>query len=286
MSTQGEDYVYLYIDSGGRDVSIYPYKASFRIQLQSAIKSVTSVEILGCTLPNVNNITDLPYVVVDIREFNRSVAGTLSNVDCIGILQMVSSSISCSGANPNPVNMTITCPSLSPTVAYAFPLGHSFVSMKAFGTLNLVNGLTQQAQSLEFNLHLDTNTDQWSASVTSLGDNIAVSWAVDPTTGSITYTTALDVSNTVTFALVTIPLLSTDGGLTVESFTSHLHLDKKVAERAPLQYTPPIPRVDYLNIVLRSPDGQVLDLGTDSVNVDLKHQVVLALKVGKVKRSF
>lgn len=278
-----EEFEYIYIDSGGRDIELYPNRATFKYELSSTIKNVTSVEILGCIMPNVNNVTELPYVVVDIKELNRSVAGALANIECIGILQMVSTPISCSGGNPNPTNQTLQCPTVTPIKVYEFPPVHSFVSMKAFGTVHLKNGATMLAQSLEFNLHLDINTSQWSASVSRMGDNIDITWSVDPGTGDISYVTALDATNTITLALVTIPLLSIDGGLTVETFSANLHLDKKIAERAPIQYTPSIPKLDKLTVALRSPVGSALDLGIDTQNVgvDMKHQVILALKIGR-----
>lgn len=75
--------VYVHIDGGLRDLTAYPDRGNFKMSTQMnsysisefPLRNVQSVELLGLTVPNLDNILDEPYLILDIDELNKIYAG-------------------------------------------------------------------------------------------------------------------------------------------------------------------------------------------------------------------
>jgi len=60
----------LFVSSAQRDTVAYPSSSDFVIHLQNELKLVTSVELLKSIVPNQNNVSDEPYLILDVKELN------------------------------------------------------------------------------------------------------------------------------------------------------------------------------------------------------------------------
>jgi hypothetical protein len=61
----------VYFSSSTRDLSIYPNPAKFSVQLDEEFKNVTGVRFLQGSIPNISEVSSLPFVVLDIAELNH-----------------------------------------------------------------------------------------------------------------------------------------------------------------------------------------------------------------------
>lgn len=77
---------YFHIDSGQRDTEAFPTRSHFKIKLESPLFDVVSFEVLGLIVPNVGDLIDLPYLIIDIYELNNTFAGARVPISCCAIV--------------------------------------------------------------------------------------------------------------------------------------------------------------------------------------------------------
>lgn len=83
---------YEHIDSGNRNLTntnrpVYPSRANFKIELDSTVRDIHSVELLGLVLPNLDNILDEPYLILQIDELNGIYAGN-PRIPCTAVVHL------------------------------------------------------------------------------------------------------------------------------------------------------------------------------------------------------
>jgi len=61
---------YLAINSSSRDTTLYPNPNNYVIDLPREYKNIKSIELLDATIPDKNNVTRQPYLVLNIKEIN------------------------------------------------------------------------------------------------------------------------------------------------------------------------------------------------------------------------
>lgn len=65
-----DDYIYLHISSSSRNRTNFPNPAKFTFTPLQPIRNVKSVKVVQGTVPNIAAINTLPYVLLDIGNFN------------------------------------------------------------------------------------------------------------------------------------------------------------------------------------------------------------------------
>jgi hypothetical protein len=80
---------YLIVSSADRDTSIYPNSSNFVIQLQKEYKNVISVELIQAIVPDKNNVTSEPYLLLKVKEFENTMESNNKQIyDSFAILQV------------------------------------------------------------------------------------------------------------------------------------------------------------------------------------------------------
>lgn len=80
---------YLAINSGSRDKTVYPSPNNYVIDLPKEYKNIQSIELLDATIPDRNNVTREPYLLLNIKEINDVVDSIDSNIQkCFAVLKM------------------------------------------------------------------------------------------------------------------------------------------------------------------------------------------------------
>lgn len=64
--------VYLMINSKDRDLASFPEPQSYVINLPTVFKNVESVRLVSGTIPDLNNVKDEPFLVLDVPELNNA----------------------------------------------------------------------------------------------------------------------------------------------------------------------------------------------------------------------
>jgi hypothetical protein len=59
---------YIVVRSEDRDISNYPQPQSYRIELENSIRNIHSIELIEGYIPDKNNVTQEPYLLLDIPE--------------------------------------------------------------------------------------------------------------------------------------------------------------------------------------------------------------------------
>jgi hypothetical protein len=62
---------FLKVSSADRNVSIYPSSSNFVLDLPKEYKNVSSVELIQAIIPDKNNVTSEPYLLLTIDEFDK-----------------------------------------------------------------------------------------------------------------------------------------------------------------------------------------------------------------------
>lgn len=82
--------IYVVVRSEDRDLSNYPQPQTYRIDLETSIKNIHSIELIEGYIPDQNNVTQEPYLLLDIPELRdqpmECVSKHISN--SFAILQM------------------------------------------------------------------------------------------------------------------------------------------------------------------------------------------------------
>lgn len=80
---------YLAINSGSRDKTVYPSPNNYVMELPKEYKNVKSIELLDATIPDKNNVTREPYLLLNIKEINDVVDSIDTNIQkCFAVLKM------------------------------------------------------------------------------------------------------------------------------------------------------------------------------------------------------
>lgn len=59
---------FLVISSKDRDITKYPTSSNFVIHLNNVFKSLCKIELLHATIPDKNNVSNQPYLILNIEE--------------------------------------------------------------------------------------------------------------------------------------------------------------------------------------------------------------------------
>lgn len=78
---------YLIVDSNSRDISKYPQPNYYRITFDP-IYLIKSIKIVAGTMPDVNNITDEPYLIINLDEFNNLESSNTNVHNAFTLLQL------------------------------------------------------------------------------------------------------------------------------------------------------------------------------------------------------
>jgi hypothetical protein len=80
---------YLVITSKTRDLNTYPKANYYAIDLMKEYKNVSSIELIQAILPDKNNITSEPYILLNIEELDKVMECTERNIEgSFAILQL------------------------------------------------------------------------------------------------------------------------------------------------------------------------------------------------------
>lgn len=80
---------YLIVSSADRDTSVYPSSSDFVIQLQKEYKNIISVELIQAIVPDKNNVTAEPYLLLKVNELENTMDSNNKQVyDSFAILQV------------------------------------------------------------------------------------------------------------------------------------------------------------------------------------------------------
>lgn len=82
---------YLVISSNDRNVTDYPNVNNYVINLQDEIKNITSIQLIQAIIPDKNDVTQEPFLLLKIAEMEDVMISNNRNIsDAFAILQMAS----------------------------------------------------------------------------------------------------------------------------------------------------------------------------------------------------
>ena len=80
---------YLAINSSSRDKALYPSPNSYVLELPKEYKNIKSIELLDATIPDKNNVTRQPYLLLNIKEIDDVVDSIDTKLQkCFAVLKM------------------------------------------------------------------------------------------------------------------------------------------------------------------------------------------------------
>ena len=80
---------YLSVSSSDRDTNIYPSSSQFVINLQKEYKNISSIELIQAIVPDKNDVTYEPYLLLKINEFENPMDSNNKPIDdSFAILQI------------------------------------------------------------------------------------------------------------------------------------------------------------------------------------------------------
>lgn len=86
---QYEDKIhYLAVESKARNLNAYPNPESYRVTFGDSYRNVKSIELIGATVPDKNNILSEPYLVLKIDEFDNIESSDSNTDNAFTILQL------------------------------------------------------------------------------------------------------------------------------------------------------------------------------------------------------
>lgn len=62
---------FIHISSIDRDIETYPNRSNYRITLPSELKNIYSIELIQAHFPNINNVTNEPYLLLKVDEIDN-----------------------------------------------------------------------------------------------------------------------------------------------------------------------------------------------------------------------
>lgn len=86
---------YLVVSSVDRDITTYPSSSNFVIQLDKEYKNIISIELIQAIVPDKNNVTAEPYLLLNINELENTMDSNNKSVyNSFAILQVCQPTIS------------------------------------------------------------------------------------------------------------------------------------------------------------------------------------------------
>lgn len=80
---------YITISSLERDTTVFPNPGKFTITLAQELKNITSIELIQVILPNVNSVTNEPYLLLKIDELEDVMISNDRNIsDAFALIQL------------------------------------------------------------------------------------------------------------------------------------------------------------------------------------------------------
>lgn len=85
---------YVVISSKDRDLANYSKSNSYTIQLQKELKNVISVELVQAIIPDKNNVTEEPYLLLKVNELDSVMDSNDRNIsDAFALLQLTCATV-------------------------------------------------------------------------------------------------------------------------------------------------------------------------------------------------
>ena len=85
---------YLVISSADRDISLYPKSNYFVMNLDEEYRNISKIELIQAIVPDQNNITSEPYLLLKIKELDNTMQSNNKAVfESFAILQMCSPTV-------------------------------------------------------------------------------------------------------------------------------------------------------------------------------------------------
>ena len=85
---------YLIVSSADRDTSTYPSSSNFVINLDKEYKNIHSVELIQAIVPDQNSVTEEPYLLLKVKEFDNTMDSNNKQVyESFAILQVCSPTV-------------------------------------------------------------------------------------------------------------------------------------------------------------------------------------------------
>ena len=81
---------YILVNSKDRDTDAYPQPQDYVVDLPTTFKNIESVRLVSGTIPDINNVRDEPFLLLDIKEFNDTYSkfhSTSGNINVFDILR-------------------------------------------------------------------------------------------------------------------------------------------------------------------------------------------------------
>jgi hypothetical protein len=80
---------YLIVSSADRDTTTYPSSSNFVIQLHQEYRNITSVELIQAIVPDKNDVTAEPYLLLKVNEFENTMESNNKQIyNSFAILQV------------------------------------------------------------------------------------------------------------------------------------------------------------------------------------------------------
>lgn len=80
---------YITISSLERDTTVFPNPGRFTITLAQELKNITSIELIQAIIPNVNSVTNEPYLLLKIDELEDVMISNNRNIsDAFALIQL------------------------------------------------------------------------------------------------------------------------------------------------------------------------------------------------------
>lgn len=80
---------YLSVSSRERNTTSYPNVNRYTITLAKELRNISEIELIQCIIPNTNNVTNQPYLLLKIEELEDVMISNDRNIsDAFAILQM------------------------------------------------------------------------------------------------------------------------------------------------------------------------------------------------------
>lgn len=88
-TTEYEETVhYLTIESKSRNLTNYPQPSNYKISFEQTYRNVKSIELISATLPDQGNITDEPYLLLNIDEITNIDSSVDEIFNTFAVLQL------------------------------------------------------------------------------------------------------------------------------------------------------------------------------------------------------
>lgn len=85
---------YLIVSSADRNITRYPSSSNFVIELENEYKNISSIELIQAIVPDKNNVTDEPYLLLKVQELENTMDSNNKHIyNSFAILQVCSPTV-------------------------------------------------------------------------------------------------------------------------------------------------------------------------------------------------